>query len=355
MSSEQPTHTPSDNKAPPPQADLLRCGNADTLFKIHKIYLIQNSPIFSSMFALPQGGEAEEGLSDDLPVVLQGDTASEFRACVKYLYASVLDTQLDTIPLTALADIIAVAAFSNKYELETWKTWALLFISRRVDDKTLSGTDLAALYRLHHHLDDSCRKNILSDLWYMRIEKEELPISDAMESAEACGDLRFLTRIYCLQWRRMTRHASVLAPTAFPTDNIASIHLQRIYAGYCSLALAWNRLREQPIPFPCQVGWCISKQVHITECIPRYNARWADAIREVEKTTPDFTDMSSRLYGLSLYLSNHRELENGDKWKCFNVFSESKMTISRVCSDFQAAGGIQRHFFPRPHITIPRS
>ncbi|KAJ6466635.1 hypothetical protein DFH09DRAFT_1009565 [Mycena vulgaris] len=356
MTSAQGAHIPSDPRVASSPSDLIRCANAardsdhyyptgdciirveDTLFKIHKIHLIHHSPVFASMFALPQVGEAE-GLSDDLPVVLQGDTASEFRACLKYIYASVLDTQIDTIPMTALNDIIAVAAFGNKYELETWKTWALLFISRRVDDKTLSGPHLGALYRLHHSLDDSSRRNTLSTIWYARIEKEELVISDAMNIAEDCGDRTFLTRLYCLQWRRMTRHASVFAPTVFPTDNIAPIHVQRIYAGYCSLALAWNRLREEPIPFPCQVGWCYSEQAHTTQCIPRYKSRWADGIRAAERDTPDLINMSDRLWTLYSYLSNHRELEDGGK--CFNLFS-----VVMVQLEFNALGGIQSHFFP---------
>jgi hypothetical protein len=41
------------------------------------------------MFTLPQGdiGEAEEGMSDENPIVLQGDTAEEFRHFLWALYA----------------------------------------------------------------------------------------------------------------------------------------------------------------------------------------------------------------------------------------------------------------------------
>ncbi|KAJ6578749.1 hypothetical protein DFH09DRAFT_1310723 [Mycena vulgaris] len=65
------------------------------------------------MFELPPGGKVEEGLSDDSPIVLRGDKASELRSVLKYI---IMHTQIDKIPLAALPEIMVVATFANKYE-----------------------------------------------------------------------------------------------------------------------------------------------------------------------------------------------------------------------------------------------
>ncbi|KAJ7761830.1 hypothetical protein B0H16DRAFT_1530686 [Mycena metata] len=118
----------------------------NTLFKVHRFILIRHSPVFSTLFALPHGASAAEGLSDDLPISLSDDKAQDFRSLFKYLYAprvsfkptfchwfhssrSAFATQANSIPVTDLPDIIAVAKISNKYEICVWRDWALLVIT----------------------------------------------------------------------------------------------------------------------------------------------------------------------------------------------------------------------------------
>ncbi|KAJ7443252.1 hypothetical protein B0H11DRAFT_2093158 [Mycena galericulata] len=59
----------------------------NTLFKIHKSHLIQNSPVLAKMFNLPLGEQSVDGTSDDSPVVLPGDRACDFRYLLRYIYA----------------------------------------------------------------------------------------------------------------------------------------------------------------------------------------------------------------------------------------------------------------------------
>ncbi|KAJ7939593.1 hypothetical protein B0H13DRAFT_1569175, partial [Mycena leptocephala] len=59
----------------------------DTLFKIHKFVITQDSAVFSSLFSLPQGSLVVEGSSDDLPITLEGENANDIRSLPKYLYA----------------------------------------------------------------------------------------------------------------------------------------------------------------------------------------------------------------------------------------------------------------------------
>ncbi|KAF8628625.1 hypothetical protein AX15_003760 [Amanita polypyramis BW_CC] len=59
----------------------------DTLFKVHRSILSKDSSSFDTMFSLPQGGKPSEGISDESPVVLSGDTVLEFKHFLWALYA----------------------------------------------------------------------------------------------------------------------------------------------------------------------------------------------------------------------------------------------------------------------------
>ncbi|KAJ7443251.1 hypothetical protein B0H11DRAFT_470419 [Mycena galericulata] len=177
---------------------IIRVEN--TLFKIHKFHLIHNSPVFAKMFELPPGEEPEEGSSDDLPIILSGDRASDFRHLLKYIYAPVMDIQIDAIPLSAIPEIVAVASFADKYDIGNWKHWALSFLARRVFDpperkvaskkpdqqplvatplRDISAHSLEGLYVLYHRLGDHANRNLIMRTWCDRVEakKESTPYS----------------------------------------------------------------------------------------------------------------------------------------------------------------------------------
>ncbi|KAJ7334735.1 hypothetical protein DFH08DRAFT_706917, partial [Mycena albidolilacea] len=59
----------------------------DALFCIHRFLLEQDSPMFQTMFQLPQGGVEPQGLTDENPIVLVGDTVEQVRALCWALYA----------------------------------------------------------------------------------------------------------------------------------------------------------------------------------------------------------------------------------------------------------------------------
>lgn len=61
----------------------------NTLFRVPKERLVENSDIFESMFSLPSEEEkAAEGLTKDCPIKLHGLSSSEFRALMDILYPS---------------------------------------------------------------------------------------------------------------------------------------------------------------------------------------------------------------------------------------------------------------------------
>lgn len=66
----------------------------DRLFRVARQELAKESPVFESMFSLPNSGEAVkvEGQTDDNPIHLNGYKPEEFEALLTLLYpTSVLD------------------------------------------------------------------------------------------------------------------------------------------------------------------------------------------------------------------------------------------------------------------------
>ncbi len=62
----------------------------NTIFRVPREYLAQESPLFLDMFQLPQPDvDSVEGSKDGTPVILpEPITASSFRALLKLLYSS---------------------------------------------------------------------------------------------------------------------------------------------------------------------------------------------------------------------------------------------------------------------------
>ncbi|KAJ7213864.1 hypothetical protein GGX14DRAFT_360392 [Mycena pura] len=107
----------------------------NTLFNVHRTIMSKDTSSFSTMFTLPQGDREIEGRSDNNPIVLTGDTVTEFRHFLWALYA--LPPELKVIhssdaDLTQLMDIARIA---NKYSFKTLETWSLDAIQEYVNRK----------------------------------------------------------------------------------------------------------------------------------------------------------------------------------------------------------------------------
>jgi hypothetical protein len=247
--------------------------------------------------------------------------------------------------------MIDLVSFADKYQLDVCRKWALDWILRLTTGSpvllTLHPSTLAALYYLYHRLQ-GFHPDRMRTAWYERVSTEELPLSDALDAAEGCGDQTFLTRLYCLHLRRMGEHPSFVTPTPSPADDIAPIHFQRMSAGHAALSLAWIRLRDERIDFPFVAGWCTSELEHATQCLPRWHARWLDAIHAAEDAKPLIVDMDTRVPLLHGYLSNHSaRREDGGEWHCFNKFLISNLPWMR-----RKKFDLVEYFFPSESLAV---
>ncbi|KAL0961353.1 hypothetical protein HGRIS_006309 [Hohenbuehelia grisea] len=102
----------------------------NTLFKVHRSILANDTSIFEEMFNPSEHRDAseepEDGLSDELPIRFPEDTVSQFRALLWSLYALPADllqaTNGDSCPEQRLLDL---AIITNKYQFRTTEKWCI--------------------------------------------------------------------------------------------------------------------------------------------------------------------------------------------------------------------------------------
>jgi len=56
------------------------------LFKVHRHFLIRESPVFQWMFACPPRPDGPDGVSDQCPIPLPGVLSREFEALLDFFY-----------------------------------------------------------------------------------------------------------------------------------------------------------------------------------------------------------------------------------------------------------------------------
>lgn len=120
-------------------------------YQVHRYILSRDGSAFEGMFSLdgiPRSDSSEslvsssshsahythhspntEGLSDNSPIILSGDTASDFRALLWALYA--LPAEVFAMPssTTQLVRLISIARIAHKYAFRTTEAWALTVLT----------------------------------------------------------------------------------------------------------------------------------------------------------------------------------------------------------------------------------
>ncbi|KAJ7909547.1 hypothetical protein B0H13DRAFT_2330253 [Mycena leptocephala] len=188
--------------------------------QIHKYILTRDSPIFVSLFGSHQGSLTVKGLSDSLPIILEGDRANDIRSLLKYLYAPYVclfldllvatlqntrayEVQTHNISVTETDNILAVARLAHKYDMPSWQNWALVVILQFLikNNTSLSSAEYGAIYDLSYMLSALVLRDSTSKMWLNMITGGGLPISDALDAAESNGDRPFHTLLYAHELR----------------------------------------------------------------------------------------------------------------------------------------------------------
>lgn len=105
----------------------------NTLFRVHRCYLIREPSVFADMFRMPQPLETLDGRSDENAIYLS-DTAAQFRDLLWALYAppsqlSLYSKNCDPLPLERLLNVVEL---SLKYCVTSYEEWAIERIDQLV-------------------------------------------------------------------------------------------------------------------------------------------------------------------------------------------------------------------------------
>ncbi|KAJ6462891.1 hypothetical protein C8R45DRAFT_1177729 [Mycena sanguinolenta] len=290
------------------------------------------------MFNLPVAIGHVEGLSDDLPIVLEGEKAEDFRAVLKYIYAPPVQTQIERITIAVLLEIISLVKLSHKYEMDHWKEWGVQVLERLLDDLHALPTEhFEPLYSLYGLVEDAPTRTRVMQHWCGIIEANSRPIVPVLDAASAYNDQEALANVYCIQIRRWEKNANVFEPTSYSEDGVSEAHIQRIRSGYMSLSLAWSQFRSQDSPHP---HYC-TEDTYKAHCIPSSRLRWAEAIMDAEARYPHLTQLTSRLSHIAEYLQDNNKGPVPFSRCFFRVFKLFQADLRNV-----HAYSMARFFFP---------
>ncbi|KAI9509480.1 hypothetical protein F5148DRAFT_996597 [Russula earlei] len=310
----------------------------NTLFNVHRTILSKDSSSFSSMFTLPQGGKPAEGQSDHNPVILVGDSASQFRNFLWALYAlphELLQVHSNLANLTRLIDIASIA---NKYSFKSLETWALDVI---VDTVTRRGSpspqfplaglchptssptqtytlpaqltnneQIVALVRLAQMCQHERLLNAMVESLRRHMGSSPLNAYMAMTLADEL-DLRMLRGAAYLE---VMQKAVVVVrrPGSGPVEGemdasgrlvVTTAQQMRLLSGYYRLTMAWEQLRTAPPNFDhassCGVNW------HQSGCMQSWQEFWREKSKSDSVLGLGLADVLGRLRAM---------LKEFDKW-----------------------------------------
>ncbi|KII86668.1 hypothetical protein PLICRDRAFT_43310 [Plicaturopsis crispa FD-325 SS-3] len=314
----------------------------NTLFNVHKTRLSKDSSSFSTMFTLPQGDHRAEGMSDDNPVILMGDSAAAFRHFLWALYALPHELMVVHSPQASLPPLIDIAMISHKYAFKSLETWALDAIQEYVNRKpspilasipvtytfgstpavTVSSTStkgkakhdgftlestaqLTSLIRLAVMCDHARLLatviNLLRQLMSQSLQYAYLAMTLADEL-----DLRSLRGAAYLE---VMQKAVVVRRTPSPNGAaegdvdadgrllVSPAQQLRLLSGYYRLTSAWERLRLSPPAFEhapsCGATW------HQHGCTQSWQDFWKEKTRAESVLALGLADVLGRLRAIS--------------------------------------------------------
>ncbi|KAI0247455.1 hypothetical protein BJV78DRAFT_1276894 [Lactifluus subvellereus] len=330
----------------------------NTLFNVHRTTLSKDSSSFSSMFSLPQGDKPAEGQSDDNPVVLVGDTVSQFRNFLWALYAlphELLQVHSNLANLTRLIDI---ASISNKYSFKSLETWALDVIVDTVTRRSspspqfpLAGLchgpaspaqtythpaqltnyeQIIALVRLAQMCQHERLLNTMVESLRKHMSSSPQNAYIAMTLADEL-DLRVLRGAAYLE---VMQKAVVVVrrPGPGPVEGeidangrlvVSATQQMRLLSGYYRLTMAWEQLRTVPPNFDhapsCGVNW------HQSGCMQSWQEFWREKTKSETVLALGLADVLGRLRAV---------LKEFDKWgSATYMHHDCRMLARRAIND----------------------
>ncbi|KAF9483576.1 hypothetical protein BDN70DRAFT_851402 [Pholiota conissans] len=240
------------------------------LFKVHRHILARDGSIFENMFTLdgiagnvpgsPENSNSQlnvfqqDGSDDESPIVLQGDTPSDFRCLLQCLYALPQDIAhwmsfgANSSDLGLLTSVLMMA---HKYHFVTTESWASRTLLEHIHDLPPSGRILSEhmLVRISEVATKSSDEALLAVVRtrWRRLIAENRHLGPALTTTELVGprSLQGLAYLAVLLQGRSFWNAE---------PSLTREHRIRLLSGFHNLTHFCAALPDTPPPFAHRAG-----------------------------------------------------------------------------------------------------
>ncbi|KAJ6555172.1 hypothetical protein DFH09DRAFT_1493318 [Mycena vulgaris] len=254
----------------------------DTLFKIHRYHLSDNSSIFQSMFELPAGSLPSEVSGILVVLVFESKSASD--------------------PPHVRRGHGEIISFAHKYLLHECLLWALESIEHILIHYAamLSAPQypmilkIAALCTTLHAPIYERIYGLLKRQWVVHIQSNVFSIREALDIADSFNLRSFLVDLYCI-----ILDSLAVTPDPFqaaraadgPLAGISSTHKLRIFSGNWVLSRCWRTFLKQPVPNLTRRLTCAAHR----RCDVVWNRAWGLAFKTAEDSDGHPGDIVQKL------------------------------------------------------------
>ncbi|KAF8810212.1 hypothetical protein BYT27DRAFT_6494585 [Phlegmacium glaucopus] len=312
----------------------------DTLFKVHRCYLLREPSAFGDMFSFPAVQGSCEGRSDDAPIPLF-DTVEQFRDLLWVLYA--IPSQL--YPTTeadspSLERLLNVAEMTNKYCIASYETWALdriLFLSQnplgflRHAPSALCARvlDLAVICHQQKRLDTVTQRLVSRMLWSDMDREPILRVAENRGLRKLQGVAYYKELV---ELEKSTYDGQGDTPLVLPLSMSAEKRT-RFFAAHQSLVNLWESIRMTP-PV-CISTTCLTHAA----CLDAWVILWRDAGAANQTLRHSSADVLGRMKSMMIHLKNSMIGSNSMTLNCVLAALEA---ITTTRDDVIA--GLMDHF-----------
>ncbi|KAI0662005.1 hypothetical protein C8Q70DRAFT_1043238 [Cubamyces menziesii] len=352
----------------------------DTLFRVHRYFLGRDNSAFQHMFSMPVRDASvsdAEGVSDDNPICLYGESAEHFRALLSVFYD--LPSQLHTYNTSAanINRLLTICEMTNKYNFASTESWAIDTVynvlsglygppQRQYDLATCSSAWIRRLLEVAILCGHKRLIEYVSSRWADRIMARDLRPVHALEIAARGGSSKLAGIAHYVQllemgadfdagvvedgpqYGRSQAHGHpttaadggpAAAPSGQPNTGTPAVltreQKRRLLSGHWSLTRLWERLAATPPKFERPDGCTY----HQRGCVSTWAEVWREVARSERTLSYPVVDVIHRLAEMKLQLVLHADLSTALSPQCMRAaLLAVRFTITEVTE------GLGSHF-----------
>lgn len=275
----------------------------DTLFKVHKCYLIREPCAFADMFSLPFVKESQS--DDPIRAIPLSDTAEQFRDLLWALYA--VPAQLCAPPendAAFLGRLLNIALLASKYCIVSYEAWALdriltlaqnpnLFLRQASPELCARALHVASLCD-HRHLMDIIVQRLVARMLWSDLNRQPILHVAIRLGIPILQGVAYYRDLVDLERAHQDKGGGLTFLPSVPHEE----QRLRLFSAYQSLVSLWDRIRTKPPAFEIDDHTCSEHSV----CIATWTKLWSSVASSEQTTKHGVVDVLGRLKSMMIQL-----------------------------------------------------